>query len=597
MKKDNINVKRMTIGELLSNNFLVPGYQRPYEWKSEQIKSLLVGICEAKKVSNADIYLLGTMQFTEKIIKEKTVLEIIDGHQRITTLFLMLMALDDEKKEKDEENRDFTFKNEINGAENFESLFAKESIYQTNLNYIRDYLNDIECDEKKELISYIKNQLIIIDITIKDSEEANEVSIEDTLSIFNTLNTTGLKLQAKDIFKIKFAEYLKKKNPDIFSGGLFKSINEAYQKILDPIDSPNANEIYDLSEDDLLDSYRFYLMSNLNLKKWANDFKKTNVMFFDELFQKDSNVNIDLDDFCKLAECIKQTQCCLEKRDNSVVEKDKVVFAYSKELLAWSGYSRIKNLYYYVIFSVFSEKVDEQIINFADRVINSVWRYCSVFRFVKSQIINEVFNTVGEILFGILKTESSYEEKAISIEKEFQKSIEQKISDNDNYFVLFQTAFSPNGNAFESNRIHLLMFLSYIHDTIDLEDPPCIVETKEKIAYWKNKGIDIEHILSRSLYNENDDVFQSINAIGNLMYLYRKQNRWLGDRLAKNKDRDKKQDFSLKVSTYQDCQNELASVKAFVKEYSNNFDFIKERNREKIQFLKDVYNYEVLFKE
>ena len=581
MQYKDIKVKKTTVEKLLfsNNDFIVPGYQRPYEWEKEQVELLLNDICEAKEKAD-DIYLLGTIQLTKN---KDNKLEIIDGHQRITTLYLVLIYLNEKPV--------LSYYNEINGKNSIEELLECEAVYNNNYTVINECLNSKEGEYLEELKNYILKKVIFIEIDIIKQDN----SIEDTFKVFNTLNTTGLQLQVKDIFKIKYVEFLK--NNCNRNDEYFAKINAAYEQVIHPIDRVDVNEIYELKESDLLDTYRFFLMSKMKGNKAATNFKKSNEAFFEELFQQqDKNGIIDFEEFCNLAECIKKTQCAIEKRDKYFAEiKEKnepenLLYCYSKELLDWSGYGRIKNLYYYVVFTAYSKnEITEETIRFADSVIDSVWKYCSIFRFIKSSIINEVLNNVGGILFEELITPNSNEEKAQLIKDKLKKDLCEHIKNYGiDYFKPFTSIFTSDGNAFDSNKVHLLMFLSYIHDTIETGNKN-IIDTKYNIAYWKYKSIDIEHILSRSLYKGKD-----VNSLGNLMYLPRKQNRWLGEQLGKKLGKKRfslKDDFNLKIKTYEKCLDELDSVKAFV----NNADykctgFIKNRNKRKIDFLKTVYN-------
>lgn len=137
MKADNIQLKKMTLGNLLFGPekyaFEIPGYQRPYEWKQEQIENLLDGLTEAYKNKPEDVYLVGTLQFNsaEETTNAKT-LEVVDGHQRITTFYLLLRCLGETPK--------IQYYNAINGESSIEVLLQKEQRYRQNYEYIEKIL-------------------------------------------------------------------------------------------------------------------------------------------------------------------------------------------------------------------------------------------------------------------------------------------------------------------------------------------------------------------------------------------------------------------------------------------------------------------------
>ena len=89
-----IEVNKSSVKELLSNGakekFLIPEYQRPYAWTEEQVITLFEDLVEYTNNQNESSYFLGCIVSFSNENKEQ---EIIDGQQRITTLFLLLRAI------------------------------------------------------------------------------------------------------------------------------------------------------------------------------------------------------------------------------------------------------------------------------------------------------------------------------------------------------------------------------------------------------------------------------------------------------------------------------------------------------------------------
>ena len=102
------------VKELLGMNFFIPDYQRGYRWKEQQAEDLLNDIwsfAEDDKKSPAEIYCIQPLvvqrkdqKILEKIHNAKTVEEVeklikgawnvVDGQQRLTTIFLILSVLE-----------------------------------------------------------------------------------------------------------------------------------------------------------------------------------------------------------------------------------------------------------------------------------------------------------------------------------------------------------------------------------------------------------------------------------------------------------------------------------------------------------------------
>jgi uncharacterized protein with ParB-like and HNH nuclease domain len=92
-----LNVSRKTISEILRDmqgkKFIIPEYQRPYNWDSERCTTLWRDLLEffQEKKENEEYY-LGTI-VTYKSESNKKEIQVIDGQQRLTSLLLLLRAI------------------------------------------------------------------------------------------------------------------------------------------------------------------------------------------------------------------------------------------------------------------------------------------------------------------------------------------------------------------------------------------------------------------------------------------------------------------------------------------------------------------------
>lgn len=94
-----------SVSELLDMKFFIPSYQRGYRWTEQQVKDLLDDIWEfsKKKKNEYEFYCLQPLvvKQMDEFSKEKFHLskteewyEVIDGQQRLTTIYLILSVLD-----------------------------------------------------------------------------------------------------------------------------------------------------------------------------------------------------------------------------------------------------------------------------------------------------------------------------------------------------------------------------------------------------------------------------------------------------------------------------------------------------------------------
>ena len=111
MAENKIELK--SVSELLGMKFFIPSYQRGYRWTDLQIENLLNDILEFSKGVDGDFYCLQPLVVKERKkdlladIKQANSIEevenllkgewiVIDGQQRLTTIYLILKALENE---------------------------------------------------------------------------------------------------------------------------------------------------------------------------------------------------------------------------------------------------------------------------------------------------------------------------------------------------------------------------------------------------------------------------------------------------------------------------------------------------------------------
>lgn len=90
-------IKEKSICELFGKHFYIPSYQRGYRWEEQQIIDLLNDILEfqkkvsSKKVEEGEFYCLQPLIVAYRENEDKW--EVVDGQQRLTTIFILLSYL------------------------------------------------------------------------------------------------------------------------------------------------------------------------------------------------------------------------------------------------------------------------------------------------------------------------------------------------------------------------------------------------------------------------------------------------------------------------------------------------------------------------
>ena len=96
MIPDQLETKLLTVSGLFDDDaiYTVPVYQRNYAWKTEQIEQLIKDIQDAQSPKEEQGYFLGNLVTQRGQGKSKNDFEVVDGQQRLTTLYLLLTFLE-----------------------------------------------------------------------------------------------------------------------------------------------------------------------------------------------------------------------------------------------------------------------------------------------------------------------------------------------------------------------------------------------------------------------------------------------------------------------------------------------------------------------
>lgn len=262
-----MKANELRIEDFLSSNktqFIIPVYQRNYDWTIGQCKQLLDDILEVATNNNITAHFIGSIVYihddvyTASRIKELTV---IDGQQRITTLTLIYLVLynlakrikneslvneisetylinkfapEEEKlKLRPTENNDVALKYLLRCDE--EEEFNEYSKLVDNFNYFKERITE----ENYNFVLQGLSKLMFVEISL-DREK------DDPQRIFESLNSTGLELSQADLIR----NY-------ILMGLSRKEQNKVYQNYWEVIEKHAKDETLNTSK--VSDFIRDYL--------------------------------------------------------------------------------------------------------------------------------------------------------------------------------------------------------------------------------------------------------------------------------------------------------------------------------------------------
>jgi uncharacterized protein with ParB-like and HNH nuclease domain len=126
-----------TINKLRELSFFIPSYQRGYRWGEKEVTDLLNDISDfsPKEIKNSDEKTWYCLQPLVIRKKENNEFEVIDGQQRLTTIYLVLYYLNQTKAE-DYRDKIFELNYETRGgSSNFLKELEKDNIEDSNIDF------------------------------------------------------------------------------------------------------------------------------------------------------------------------------------------------------------------------------------------------------------------------------------------------------------------------------------------------------------------------------------------------------------------------------------------------------------------------------
>ena len=175
--------------------YRIPLYQRAYAWGDKQLLQLLEDIRD----NNSDRYYIGSLVVSDK----GDFYEVVDGQQRLTSLFLLLTSLNKDVKPtltfacREKSNYTLRHLNEIlDGA----SVVDQDKVQESIANGMRLLKEELSNTEKygEDFVQKLAN-VVLYRITVPPHTDLNRY--------FETMNTRGEQLEPHDILKAHLMSY------------------------------------------------------------------------------------------------------------------------------------------------------------------------------------------------------------------------------------------------------------------------------------------------------------------------------------------------------------------------------------------------------
>ena len=231
-----IESEKLYVGEVFGKWFRIPEYQRPYVWGKDQIAELLQDLSDAMNRDENTQYFLGSMvlqkRTSEKNNTKYVEYDVLDGQQRLTTLFLLMSVIRDLTKNEDcrKTCKEIIFQNKNLFTNTPERLRVVFDIRQEVRNFIDRYVKEeestlkvtsslIQSYGKDTDLSVINMSKNIVQIREYFQEHQNfdqfaiflinkvlmiyvgSEELDDAFRLFTVMNNRGVKLRSSDILK------------------------------------------------------------------------------------------------------------------------------------------------------------------------------------------------------------------------------------------------------------------------------------------------------------------------------------------------------------------------------------------------------------
>lgn len=544
--------------------YRIPVFQRPYSWGEGELRKLMESLHESVKM-NESIF-MGTMQLSQPIPLNpdgtKNSYKIIDGQQRITTFIILCNVLEKllgknvapytEAKMRtsvsrgEEQIKLDEYSAFISGLVFCQDIERNPYIrnYKSIENLLAEYFSPSEADDKRttkeNLYNFIKSDKINF-VVIE-----THAGLSKTLQIFDTINTAGMDLDASDLFKIRFYEYLKNQGEQ---DQIFDQISDIYARIEEYNRVTNSSEM--LAMHDILRTYQRIIAAREGLPQSV--FSKSYETFFEELF--DTLLGIHTHDEFKMLDA-------------------------SKIILSIADLQNIINCYK-ENFEIFSTDWHFRIISnmiWETRYGNTAWDLPIIARFFAKIERNQIFEFTL-CLFKLLCPPSLYYGRRIYAADSALIEVCRNLTKEDGMDILRHclTDWSFDGGSLEK----------ILNDACELQvafTPKWKNLICRLVEYLKSESkgealckrlwsdIDIEHIQSYTDETDAEKIRteweEELNRSGNLVLLESSINRSIKNHKGKKKEAYKDSTFT-SVKELADCVDNWTREKAEARRKEN----------------------------
>ena len=209
------------VGDLLTESFYVPRYQRGYRWGKQEITELLDDILQYHKATENREDKVSKFYCLQPVVVKKKQWqnnknetfegwELIDGQQRLTTILLILNYLEDIRKLLGSNLNNYTidFETRENCKVFFEYKTYKSSIDESNVDFYHisqgyEYINEwfLKNPYKLQILNTLLKTEYNVSIIWYEAESTSLESDDSSIDLFTRLNEGKIPLTDAELIK------------------------------------------------------------------------------------------------------------------------------------------------------------------------------------------------------------------------------------------------------------------------------------------------------------------------------------------------------------------------------------------------------------
>ena len=478
----------VTVWELMNNSFYIPDYQRGYRWTAFEVRKLLEDLHEYIQEDKDGDSFYCMQPLVVFYNAEKEAWEVIDGQQRLTTLYLILSQ---KRSRLIEDNPEMKFFDLTYQSRPDSQAFLKQIDFSRKKNNI-DYYHI--CNAVTEIQSYFEgvNSGRFVDDILNAKDEKGKPSVKfiwydvteeiqkekiSSEEIFSRLNVGKIGLTNAELIK---ALFLNRANKEV------RNIEEQYrERISFPLQTKIAKD-WDIVEHSLQDDAFWSFLYGKEDNKYD-----TRIEFLFDLIKgkTDAQKDIDYFTFDKYTEDFKTYDEQERKLEGITDEKrkdeiQKLMSSYSveakwEELMAkfylFKNWYEDKALYHLVGYLRYKKTPISKISNLQDTVETH------------TEFISQLRKWCVGLAFDV---EKSNDAEKFKIEDFYKNKTREEIKE---YIATTLPTFyyktTPNSIIYDT------LFLTNVLTMLDCKEPNIKFPFNE---FYNTKSWDLEHIRSQT---------------------------------------------------------------------------------------------------